>query len=141
MHGLHAVLTGFRKYTPSKGQKQPIIDKILRRFIDKLDMNRWNESVLGTALIFKKSMILRNSEGWKWDRSTDGIKLKDLVFIKNKYNELIGLKWIFNKSKTNTLGAIEFAIAPCVCNIGKLCGPHAVEKHLQLRRDLGCIFG
>ena len=141
MHGLQAVLNGYRKVRPSKGQKLPITDKILKLFLSELDMKNLDEAVFGTTLIFKKSMILRNSEGWKWRWIKDRIKLKDLIFIKDKFGNLKGMKWCFNKSKTNVFEAMEFAVAPCVCAINKVCGPHSVIGLLKLKRRLGRKVG
>ena len=70
---------GFKKKRPSKGEKLPIIDKGLRLFLGKLNMNEREDATLGTALIFKKTMILRNSEGWKWEWTGKGIKLNDSI--------------------------------------------------------------
>lgn len=141
MFCLKGVLTGFKKIRPSKQQRMPITNGILKLFLKHLRMERWNDSALGTALIFKKSMILRNSEGWKWDWTFKGIELGDIVFVKDKTGRVQGMKWYFNKSKTNTAGKREFAVAPCVCGLGKICGPHAVIKHLLLRKSFGAPVG
>ena len=141
MHGLRSVLIGFKKLRPSKHQRLPITNGVLKSLLKNLRMDCWDDSVLGTILIFKKSMILRNSEGWKWDWSFKGIRLCDVTFVRSRSGKVQGMKWYFDKSKTNTTGRREFAVAPCVCGLGKICGPHAIIEHLLLRKKLGKPVG
>ena len=63
MFSSKGVLIGFKKVIPSKNQKLPIISGMLKSLLNKLDMGNWDDSVLATALMFKNSLILRNSKG------------------------------------------------------------------------------
>ncbi len=140
MFRLRCLMMGYKKLRPSKDPKLAITDEVLKRWIDILDMNDVNQANLATALIFKKCMTLRNSEGWKWNHESKGVLLRDIRFSRNngKYD---GIVFGFDKSKTNQFGLHEYAAARCLCRQGKLCAVHAVLDLLRLKKKRGYKVG
>ena len=140
MFMLKSLMDGFKKYRPSKGGKAALVDKVLKKLIGELDENVFDDAVLRTALIFKKCLILRNSEGWRGVFKGKGIGLNDLEFVSCR-GRVVGIVLAFNKSKTNQYGRKQYASAPCLCVHKKLCAVHEVLKLMELKRKRGHSFG
>ena len=140
MYVLGCLLRGYRKLRPSIGSKAALTDNLLKKMIKNLKNNDVDDAVLRTALIFKKCLVLRNSEGWTWKYGKTGILVKDLNFLR-KNGKFVGVVLNFKHSKTNQLGKDEFALAPCVCAHEKLCAVHALFDLIKLKEKSGVVMG
>ena len=77
-------------------------------------------------------MILRNSEGWDDDDVYNKVSLSNIEF-EFVGNKAIGIKYKFNKSKSNKYGRNEFGSAACSCKYGHVCAVHKVINMIRLR--------
>lgn len=140
MYTLKCLMRGYRKLRPSKNSKAALTDDLLRKLMVGLEPDNFNDAVLKAALIFKKGLVLRNSEGWKWEHEKRGLLVKHVQFLK-KNEKIVGLVVRFNHSKANQYGKSEFAVAPCVCRHGKLCAVHAMWDLIEMKSKCGLKMG
>lgn len=140
MFSLLCLMTGFKKMRPSKGSKAALTDKLLKRMVGELKDDDIDDAVLKAALIFKKGLVMRNSEGWKWEFEGKGVLMKNIKFLRKK-GEIVGMVLDFGHSKTNQYGKEEYASAPCVCKHKKLCPVHAIWNLIDLKESCGYEMG